>query len=313
MMGRTERGGSSTEELITVKIKHGSQPADISLSLSPAETLKALKEKVKLELKCRDKFVRLICGGKLLEPDTATVSKLGIQEGAFIHAVVTSQSPQQSAHAPPPIAANSSTTPHRGFDRLTEIGLTLDEAAALRSSFQLQVDEFAEGCPQRAGEDPHLYRFRLEELWMQQQGPTSEFTLNLPRAAHPSSTSPRSSMSFSSLRSMAEASLTTDDNEESGTAREFLWGVLMGSTMGFLMIFCVWDRNVSQRQKLGIMVGISIHMFTGYLQNSTLPPSASAPHSSSLRQGHTALPLPHEVPVESGEAVDIALELPIGQ
>jgi hypothetical protein len=283
--------------------------------------LKTFKKKVKLELKCPDKFVRLICGGKLLEPDSATVSKLGILEGAFIHAVITSQAPQQTAQnnlraSPPP-----STTPgHRGLDRLTEIGLTLDEAAALRSSFQLQIDEFADGIPQHAGEDPHLYRFRLEELWMQQQGPTSEFILNLPRSARPSLHSPSSSLSFSSFRSMAETAFAAD--EDSGTAREFLWGLLMGSTLGFLMIFCVWDRNVSQRQKLGIMVGISIHMFTGYLQNSAHSTSSSDLHSS-LRHSNTAPPSSHDVPVVGsgvdsgggglGDTVDIALELPIGR
>jgi hypothetical protein len=314
--GHVKAGG-----IITVKIKHGSHPSDISIPIRQSETLKALKTRVKTELDCPNKFVRLICGGKLLTPDSASLNKLGIQDGSFIHAVITSQSPVQSSPNLPasqPAAVTSSTpVPLRGFDRLIEIGLTLDEAAALRSSFQQQVDEFAEGHIQRPGEDEHAYRFRIEELWIQNQGPTSEFTLNLPRSSRSTLSGGFSIPSISTLRTFAESSLTSDDlSENGGTLREFVWGVLLGSTLGFLMIFCVWDRNISQRQKLGIMVGISIHMFTGYLQNAANTPHSSAVSSSSLRKGtHSPPPSPNPRPgtgdEESGmDYVDIALELP---
>lgn len=88
------------------------------------------------------------------------------------------------------------------------------------------------------------------------------------------------------------------------------------------MIFCVWDRNISQRQKLGIMIGISIHMFTGYLQNANT--SSSASPSGSLRKHHT-LPSPHisdghnpgsSLDLNGGvlgdkDPVDISLDLPV--
>lgn len=322
--GRAVGGTSASDKtaggVIVVKIKNGSSPSDISVPISPQETLKALKERVKAELNCSNKFLRLICGGKLLGPDSATLSKLGIQDGSFIHAVITSQSPRQPAsplpsEQPTTPTPTTSSAPLRGFDRLIEIGLTLDEAAALRSSFQVQVDEFAEGYPQRPGEDEHAYRFRIEDLWMQNQGPSSEFTLNLPRSSRLTRPGGRgfSLPTLSTLRAITENSLTADDDlsESGGSLREFIWGVLLGSTLGILMIFCVWDRNISQRQKLGIMVGITIHMFTGYLQNAG---NASPPSSSSSLRKRTQDPPRLDLPVSGdeviGSSVDIALELP---
>lgn len=324
MSGNAREGNETFENSrngnIIVKVKHGSNPDDISLSLLPSDTLKIMKDKVKLKLNCPDKYVRLIFGGKLLGPDSASVSKLGIQDGSFIHAVITSQIPRQQsqvssqpAPSTPSGNRNIQSSQHRGFDRLTELGLSLDETAALRSSFQSQVDELSATHPQRADEDEHSYRFRLEELWISQQGPTSEFTLNLPRSSTTSRASTRvfNLPSISSLRSIAESSLNTDDDDHSGhtsgTLRDFVWGVFLGSALGFLMIFCVWDRNISQRQKLGIMVGISLNMFIGYLQNSSTssPPTRT---SSSLRKSH---PIPSPQQITGDSSVDISLELPV--
>lgn len=292
----------SNENLISIKIKTGNHSNDLKLTILSNETLKSLKERIKIELNCHEKFIRLISSGKLLEPDTASLSKLGIREGSFIHAVITSHEPRHNSSndnqnssssssgtsSSSQLTSNTSTTPvqYRGFDRLTEIGLTIDETAALRSSFQSQIEEFSQGYPQRADEDEHSYRYRIEENWMREQGPTSEFRLNLPRSTSNSSNFNVSLPSFQTIRSVAETSFYEEDtlHSNNGTMKEFIWGVLLGSTLGFLMIFCVWDRNISQRQKVGIMIGITIHMFTGYLQNTT---SITPTHSQTLRGSNT--------------------------
>ncbi len=33
-------------------------------------------------------------------------------------------------------------------------------------------------------------------------------------------------------------------------------GMCLGFLLGFMMIVCIWDRNVTQKQKCGILVGI---------------------------------------------------------
>lgn len=38
--------------------------------------------------------------------------------------------------------------------------------------------------------------------------------------------------------------------------------------LGILMLFCVWDRNISQKQKLGILTGVFLHIMGGLMQQS---------------------------------------------
>ena len=45
-----------------------------------------------------------------------------------------------------------------------------------------------------------------------------------------------------------------------GTDRDFLYGFIMGYFIGFFMMFWVWMPTVSHRQKMGILIGICVHM-----------------------------------------------------
>lgn len=38
--------------------------------------------------------------------------------------------------------------------------------------------------------------------------------------------------------------------------------------LGILMLFCVWDRNISHKQKLGILTGVFLHILGGLAQQS---------------------------------------------
>jgi len=38
--------------------------------------------------------------------------------------------------------------------------------------------------------------------------------------------------------------------------------------LGILMLFCIWDRNVSHKQKLGILTGVSLHLIGGLMQQN---------------------------------------------
>lgn len=63
--------------------------------------------------------------------------------------------------------------------------------------------------------------------------------------------------------------------------REFLIGFLLGYFLGFLMIFCIWDSNVSPRQKLGILSGMSVGLIKTVLDENT---AASHHHASRGRE-----------------------------
>jgi hypothetical protein len=345
-----------TVDMINVKVKAANQPRDAIISLRSDDSVGTFKRKVTADLNYTGKNVRLISSGKLLDPDSACISKFGITEGSYVHVVVSdlksTPSHQSSTSQSNPIAA-APTLPvnPRGFDRLVCSSFSMDEAAALRSSFTSQVDEYSAQNPPRQSntlpaaengghdsdgsdndsdgnasdgnvpllsrrsrdgsgsshsgsgvlpEDPVSYRYRMEEEWMALQGPASEFYMNLPvtMASALATGTPLNSlssttqfpMSMAALYQMRRAALAAQlsagsdsplltpgsSNGTTGGSRDFLWGFLLGFTLGFLMLFCVWDRNVSQKQKLGIMCGVSAHMLSAYFQQQSAHTAASA-------------------------------------
>jgi len=44
--------------------------------------------------------------------------------------------------------------------------------------------------------------------------------------------------------------------DEMGTTRDFLWGFVLGFSLGTLMLLCVFERSVNYRNKLGIIAGV---------------------------------------------------------
>ena len=65
-----------------------------------------------------------------------------------------------------------------------------------------------------------------------------------------------------------------------GTVKDFLWGLIFGVgihnysfsmnslthslthhlVFGFLALICIWERNITYRQKIGILVGVMINI-----------------------------------------------------
>lgn len=100
-------------------------------------------------------------------------------------------------------------------------------------------------------EESDLLRRRLlqEDAWMQSQGPTSEFRLNL-------------NQNNPLMRFNAELFPS-----RVGSDRDFLWGFLLGFFVGLLMLIYVWIPTVSHKQKLGILTGISLQLAFSLLKN----------------------------------------------
>lgn len=92
-------------------------------------------------------------------------------------------------------------------------------------------------------------RLMQEDAWMQSQGPTSEFRLNL-------------NQSNPLIRFNAELFPS-----RVGTDRDFVWGFLLGFFVGLLMLVWVWMPTVPHKQKLGILTGISLQLAISLLNN----------------------------------------------
>lgn len=227
---------------------------DSNITCNVNDTVSSLKERAISQLAAQGKNVRLIFAGKMLDVDHNPLSEYGIADGSFVHAVVTTMrggsnntnSGQQSRAA----STNSAPIAYRGFDRLTQLGLSIDETAALRSSFNPQINEFitSGGHQPAEGEDSTSFRFRMEEEWIAAQGARSEFSLNLPsdraaiaalggngggrgrrqgqrggdRAGYSQMTS------VNSRRLLGAGGETVDRPTNPGTMNDFFWGLAMG-------------------------------------------------------------------------------------
>lgn len=155
-----------------------------------------------------------------------------------------------------------------GFDRLRADGLTRSEISALRVYFSSQIDRFMEqrralrdnsagvqggnhnndqrhahgGNNDDEEEDEDLdpeatarnIRLRMEDEWMETQGPNSEFRLNL-NANNPL-IQRRLYMNSSSARATGMDPMYTGPL---GTDRDFIWGFVLGYFIGFMMMFWV--------------------------------------------------------------------------
>jgi hypothetical protein len=183
----------------------------------------------------------------------------------------------------------------RGFDRLRSQGLNRDEIAAIRLYFRPSVELFfaarrndntattdTEGLEQSdvsenstaaidASDSDYNHltrneRLRIEEEWMEAQGPTSEFRLNL--NMNNAFLYRRNIFENDSRRWSTIAASRLNNPTAIGNDKDFLWGFFLGFFVGFVMLFWVWMPTVPHKQKLGILTGISFQMALGMLRSS---------------------------------------------
>lgn len=183
-----------------------------------------------------------------------------------------------------------------GFDRLRSEGLTRNEVMALRIYFTRQVTRYntqqqqqSRNLPQDEENssnasrsnivgtaeatqsidpsvdpgDERIERLRMEDRWMETQGPHSEFRLNL------NTNNPLLSSRFINMQTTAgNVAAGADDviignfagRTMLGTDRDFFWGFVLGYFLGFMMMFWVWMPTVPHKQKMGILTGLCFQL-----------------------------------------------------
>lgn len=272
--------------------------ADLDLQLGEHDLVADLELKIRnaIPTVCLNKQLRLIVNGKLLTPNTATLSSFNVKSGSFIHAVISNKPSvvlsqlQQSASSYQQTAGNSTAT-HRGFDVLLDDGLSVDEVAAIRSFFRPSVNEFASLSPMEANlrqamvnEDNLTYRGRLETAWIRSQSEFSEYYMNLPsHVGRPGSRGTSAATGDDDYNerqplvfNIFDRSHHTSDGDamndlsshNQSQYRDLLWGILWGFAFGFLALICIWENDVSYRQKLGILIGVALQILFGSIGSS---------------------------------------------
>ena len=154
--------------------------------------------------------------------------------------------------------------------------MSRSEVTSLRAYFSRQVDRYISqrnesresGSPNQSSSDssdePHLERLRMEDEWMELQGPHSEFRLNL-NSSNPLLTN---RLNLRSLSMDDNTTNRTTDRTPLGTEHDFIRGFILGYLFGVLMTFYLWIPAVPQRQKLGIMTGLLVQVGFSVLRDS---------------------------------------------
>lgn len=236
--------------------------AEVNISISQSSTVEDLKTAIASAIKMTaDKYIRLIFNGKMLHPDESLLSSFNLPVEVFVHAVVATR--RSSSSQGNPLPTNHSVNnglPRRGLDVLTERPLSgrtnilsVEQVQAIRAYFREAISDFAtQRVPRLPNESDIDYQYRCETEWMRAQDTRSEFQMNL------------NAIDFlAPSRSGLVFGIEEDGREsvaELGSYRDFFYGLVLGYLLGFMMIFCVWDRNLPHRQKLGILTGIMLQL-----------------------------------------------------
>uniref|UniRef100_K3WU41 Ubiquitin-like domain-containing protein n=1 Tax=Globisporangium ultimum (strain ATCC 200006 / CBS 805.95 / DAOM BR144) TaxID=431595 RepID=K3WU41_GLOUD len=239
-------------EKIVVKVKTLSEKP-IRIEIHPSASIGELKEIVKKQASAEGKFLRLIHQGKMLSDDKATLNSCKVKSEDFIHCAISAAPPKAIVNqmAAESEEAEREDTSRRGFDRLRD-RLSREEIQALRLYFYPQLSLYISQAERIPGESSEDRIYRLEEEWMDAQGPQSEFSLNVVPTA-------RIAMDHQIDMTGMNNSILAADNE--GTGTEFLWGFLMGLLLGVFMLLMLLDRSVPRKQKVGLLLGVSMNFF----------------------------------------------------
>jgi hypothetical protein len=255
---------------------------EFSLKVEGSMTVDQLKQQIKNHLKVgENQNLRVIYQGKLLGPDSYALEATDLKHDCYVHCVISPKPVSQILAAATSSSSDIEMTTlnasgsRRGLASLPR--LSGDEIAALRVYFRDSIEQFAQqqSIHRENDESEEDFRDRLEEQWMATQGPQSEFRLNLAI----SSDRPQLSRQQLAVLMYGEGLVgfhpTSEHSHEIGSLKDFFYGMLLGYLLGFMMIFCIWDVNVSYRQKLGILCGIILQSILFYFHTHYEKPTTT--------------------------------------
>ncbi|EME30549.1 hypothetical protein Gasu_22190 isoform 1 [Galdieria sulphuraria] len=228
-------------------------------------TIDQLKDKVCQERKIdpKTKRIRLIYSGKLLSEGSSRLVDSKIEDGSYVHCVIsdevnvtsagrTSNNQERSERLQTRIPVVDPHSEYRGLDRLREAGFTEDEIAVLRRQFArsqgLNPDHLEETGDLRD----------LEERWMADAS-THEITVG-----------------------DLEGGAFTDESvfgESEGTVHDFVFGLLVGFLLGIIVLVFLLDRGLPRKRKLGILAGVVGNLLFGILRSTWLMTHEQDPSS----------------------------------
>ncbi|CAM9618948.1 unnamed protein product [Choristocarpus tenellus] len=209
----------------------------------------------------------------MMMPDEATIQDFKVTDNCFVHCVVTEAPSRLQMPSPPSDAPqddedeeDDDPSTRRGFDTLRASGMSRLAVTALRAYFSAEVREFAASSPppQREGESDWDRQMESEERWMATQGATSEFAINVRGAQRGGAGGGMLGSGVGMFRGggrlLGLEGVSEDEDGAGGNARDFMFGFVMGSFLGVIMLLWMWEGSVPRRQKLGILAGVTFQL-----------------------------------------------------
>lgn len=229
------------DDSLRIKVKTLDNDSTWEVDGEGSWTVRQLKDHLKEKFDLKEKRIRLIRLGRMLE-DSHTLSSCGITDGDFIHAAVSEELPQaQDVAIDMRQHDRDEDDSVRGFDRLLLAGFSQTEVDILRTQFHARRIHGGRPIMQTEALD-------LEEEWLEQnQGDGA-------------------GLGGSNFRNGRNQMDRVMEEVSEGSQADMLLGLVMGFVFGIIMLFWIWERGIPRRQKLGILCGIACNLTMGMIR-----------------------------------------------
>ncbi|KAG7360830.1 DUF2407 domain containing protein [Nitzschia inconspicua] len=274
---------------------------DVTVQVPSDSNVSQLKELIRTSLgtEAQDRYLRLICKGRLLHPDDAPISEFKVHNNDVVHAVLAApgvRAPTERRGTTTTTANSSSTNTRRRGGTIVGPGGRVTRAPSNNGDSQWGSDdsnnssdeEDLEQGRERLGFDrlrtSGLRRQEITAIRMYfgrhvdrhiQLNPNDhdgESDLRRRRLLYEedwmSLQGPTSEfrLNLSNNTLLRFASVETNWRTSLGTDRDFMWGFLLGFFVGLIMLVWVWMPTVPHKQKIGILTGISFQLAMSVLR-----------------------------------------------
>jgi DUF2407 C-terminal domain/DUF2407 ubiquitin-like domain len=274
---------------------------DVTVHVPSNSNVAQLKELVRNTLgsEAQQRYMRLICKGRLLHPDAAPISEFKVHNNDVVHAVLAAPGVRGPTERRVPTSSdtntNNNTSRRRGGTIVGPGGRVTRAPNASGgqwgsddSNSSEDDDDLEQGGRERMGFDRlrasglrrqeitaiRMYFGRHVDRHIQQnpQDHQDETDLRRRRLLYEedwmSLQGPTSEfrLNLSNNTLLRFASVETNWRTSLGTDRDFMWGFLLGFFVGFIMLVWVWMPTVPHKQKIGILTGISFQLAMNVLR-----------------------------------------------
>lgn len=273
---------------------------DVTVHVPSNSNVSQLKELVRQSLgnETRERYLRLICKGRLLHPDESPISEFKVHNNDVVHAVLAAPGVRAPTERIAGSNHNSSNRRRRG-GTVVGPGGRVTRAANSSSSGQWggggddessssdDEDDMEQGREHMGFDRLRVSGLRRQEITairtyfrrqvdrhiqMHAQDHQDETDLRRRRLLFEedwmSLQGPTSEfrLNLSNNTLLRFASVETNWRTSLGTDRDFMWGFLLGFFVGFVMLVWVWMPTVPHKQKIGILTGISFQLAMNVLR-----------------------------------------------